>query len=85
MHFTISDSGNGIPEAQQQQIFDPYYTTKPKGTGLGLAIVHKIVTSHDGRISVQSRPGEGARFHITLPPETTRDSLPENFSMGKGT
>ena len=85
MHFTISDSGNGIPEAQQQQIFDPYYTTKPKGTGLGLAIVHKIVTSHDGRISVQSRPGEGARFHITLPPETTGDSLPENFSMGKGT
>jgi len=85
MHFTISDSGKGIPEAQQQQIFDPYYTTKPKGTGLGLAIVHKIVTSHDGRISVQSRPGEGARFHITLPPETTGDSLPENFSMGKGT
>lgn len=85
IHFTISDSGNGIPEAQQQQIFDPYYTTKPKGTGLGLAIVHKIVTSHDGRISVQSRPGEGARFHITLPPETAGDSLPENFSMGKGT
>jgi two-component system, NtrC family, sensor histidine kinase HydH len=85
IHFTISDSGKGIPEAQQQQIFDPYYTTKPKGTGLGLAIVHKIVTSHDGRISVQSRPGEGARFHITLPPETTGDSPPENFSMGKGT
>jgi two-component system sensor histidine kinase HydH len=85
IHFAISDTGDGIPEAQQQQIFDPYYTTKPKGTGLGLAIVHKIVTSHGGRISVQSRPGEGARFDITLPPATAGDSLSEELPMEKGT
>jgi two-component system, NtrC family, sensor histidine kinase HydH len=84
IHFAISDTGYGIPEAQQQKIFDPYYTTKPNGTGLGLAIVHKIVTSHGGRIRVQSPPGEGTRFHISLPPETVADSLPEDLPMGKG-
>jgi two-component system sensor histidine kinase HydH len=68
IHFHISDTGVGIPEEKQSQIFDPYYTTKPKGTGLGLAIVHKIVASHGGRITVKSRPGQGTRFHISLPP-----------------
>ena len=57
-----------IPETLQPQIFDPYFTTKPKGTGLGLAIVHKIVEAHGGRIALQSAPGAGTRFQITLPP-----------------
>ena len=86
IHFTINDTGEGIPEKQQKHIFDPYYTTKPKGTGLGLAIVHKIVASHGGRISVQSRPGEGAHFHITLPPSTAGDRFSEKLPMDhKGT
>ena len=81
IHFVIGDTGDGIPEATQHQIFNPYYTTKPKGTGLGLAIVHKIVASHGGRISVQSKPGEGARFHIVLPLSATVDCVSENPSM----
>jgi two-component system sensor histidine kinase HydH len=77
IHFHISDTGVGIPEENQSQIFDPYYTTKPKGTGLGLAIVHKIVESHGGRITVHSRPGQGTRFHISLPPSVTGETQTE--------
>ena len=82
IHFHISDTGVGIPEEKQSQIFDPYYTTKPKGTGLGLAIVHKIVESHGGRITVHSRPGQGTRFHISLPPSVSGKTQIETPSMG---
>jgi two-component system sensor histidine kinase HydH len=81
IHFHISDTGVGIPEEKQSQIFDPYYTTKPKGTGLGLAIVHKIVASHGGRITVKSRPGQGTRFHISLPPSENGKNPIETLPM----
>jgi two-component system sensor histidine kinase HydH len=68
VHFQIGDTGKGIPNEIQSQIFDPYFTTKSDGTGLGLAIVHKIVEAHGGSISVHSRSGEGTRFRIILPP-----------------
>ena len=85
IHFHISDTGVGIPEEKQSQIFDPYYTTKSKGTGLGLAIVHKIVESHGGRITVHSRPGQGTRFHISLPPsENRRKPKLKHRPWGKG-
>ncbi|MEW6593783.1 MAG: ATP-binding protein [Thermodesulfobacteriota bacterium] len=64
---TVRDSGPGIPPRHLQRIFDPYFTTKENGTGLGLAIVHQIVASHQGTISVQSPPRQGAAFTITLP------------------
>jgi len=63
----IADTGHGIGAFDLEQIFNPYFTTKSKGTGLGLAIVHKIVEAHDGRIQVESVPGEGTRFILTLP------------------
>jgi two-component system, NtrC family, sensor histidine kinase HydH len=63
----IMDTGRGIPEEHLDKIFNPYYTTKPKGTGLGLAIVHKIVEAHQGRIEVQSTPGQGTRFGLYFP------------------
>lgn len=63
----ISDTGKGIPENEQPYIFTPYFTTKPSGTGLGLAIVHQIVEGHGGSIRVDSAPGSGAEFTITLP------------------
>jgi len=81
IHFHISDTGVGIPAEKQSQIFDPYYTTKPKGTGLGLAIVHKIVESHGGRITVKSHPGQGTRFHILLPPSENRKNPIETPPM----
>jgi two-component system sensor histidine kinase HydH len=63
----IGDTGHGIAAPDLEQIFNPYFTTKSKGTGLGLAIVHKIVEAHDGHIQVESIPGEGTRFILTLP------------------
>ncbi len=63
----VSDSGTGIKNEDLPHLFDPYFTTKPSGTGLGLAIVHKIIESHGGEISVESRYGEGATVTIRLP------------------
>ena len=63
----VRDSGPGISGQDVQHIFDPYFTTKTSGTGLGLAVVHKIVESHQGRITVHSTPEEGTTFVIFLP------------------
>ncbi len=63
----ISDSGQGLTEEECARLFTPYYTTKQHGTGLGLAIVQSVVSDHQGKISVVSRPGQGATFVIDLP------------------
>ncbi len=63
----VVDEGPGIPSDQQPHIFVPFYTTKQTGTGLGLAICQRIVKSHGGTISVQSRAGEGSAFLVRLP------------------
>jgi signal transduction histidine kinase len=63
----ISDTGPGIAPECLDRIFEPYFTTKEGGTGLGLALAHTIIREHDGRIDVESRPGEGATFVVRLP------------------
>ena len=67
----VRDNGPGIPKQNLARIFDPFFTTKPtgQGTGLGLSVSYGIIKSHGGDISVESAPGEGASFHITLPAE----------------
>jgi two-component system sensor histidine kinase HydH len=64
---TVSDNGRGIEPADQERIFDPYFTTKSDGTGLGLAIVHKILDAHGGSIKVRSQTGAGTTVTMTLP------------------
>jgi len=65
----IADNGCGIPKAIQSRIFDPFFTTKPigSGTGLGLSLSYGIIKKHNGKISVQSDPGQGTVFRIELP------------------
>jgi signal transduction histidine kinase len=63
----VRDNGNGIPADVLPRIFDPFYSTKAQGgTGLGLAISRKIVEESGGRMEVQSEPGKGTRFIVTL-------------------
>jgi CheY-like chemotaxis protein len=66
---SIGDTGCGIDQATQLRIFEPFYTSKPpgEGTGLGLAVVLGIMGTHDGVITVHSRPGEGTLFHLYFP------------------
>lgn len=64
---TIQDQGPGIPEADLEQIFKPFFTTRHSGTGLGLPISRGIIEQHGGRLTVESGPGGGARFTVTLP------------------
>ena len=63
----VADDGPGVQADQNDRIFDPFFTTKPQGSGLGLPIVRKIVDAHDGRIDLDSSPGKGTRFRVTLP------------------
>ena len=67
LQISIRDTGSGIPAAGMKKIFLPFYTTKDSGMGLGLALVHKIVTSHGGRIDVESKEGQGTTFTVLLP------------------
>jgi len=69
VEIAISDTGCGIPKANLQRIFDPFFTSKEvgKGTGLGLSVSYGIVRSHGGEIEVESTVGEGSTFRICLP------------------
>jgi signal transduction histidine kinase len=63
----VKDTGPGIPQKVLDQIFIPFYTTKPHGTGLGLALCQRIVQHHGGNIEVRSGEGRGATFIVRLP------------------
>jgi signal transduction histidine kinase len=63
----IEDNGCGIQSEHLPNVFDPFYTTKPKGSGLGLSVSFGIIQNHNGNIQVSSQPGFGTRFTISLP------------------
>ncbi len=64
---TVADNGPGIPAAEREKLFLPYYSTKQRGSGLGLAIVRRIVAEHGGSIAVSDNTPRGTRFAIELP------------------
>jgi PAS domain S-box-containing protein len=68
---SVIDQGIGISEKDLGKIFDPYFTTKQLGNGLGLTAAFSIIKNHQGYISVDSKLGQGSRFHIYLPAATT--------------
>lgn len=63
----VKDNGMGIDKKDLEAVFAPFFTTKAKGTGLGLSVCHQIVNFHDGAINVESEPGKGATFTVSLP------------------
>jgi two-component system sensor histidine kinase HydH len=70
----ICDTGPGISAKAMHNIFNPYYTTKPRGTGLGLPITNRIVKAHGGKIEVRNNEGGGAVFTIKLPLQSKVDA-----------
>ena len=74
LHLTVADTGPGIPPDSLDKVFNLLYTTKATGSGLGLWLSRRIVHEHDGRIEVQSEPGRGTTFTITLPTEDSSAS-----------
>jgi len=67
LRIAVIDNGPGIDASVTELLFRPFFTTKAHGTGLGLALVQKIIVTHNGRVSVDSAAGGGARFVVTLP------------------
>ncbi len=63
----IADNGPGIPPEQQEQIFEPFFSTKPEGHGLGLSFGRQIIKNHGGELMLTSEVGKGTRFIIVLP------------------
>jgi signal transduction histidine kinase len=63
----VADTGPGLDKATQRRIFEPFYSTSQGGTGLGLWITYRLIERMGGNISVESAPGEGARFAVALP------------------
>jgi signal transduction histidine kinase/DNA-binding response OmpR family regulator len=68
--FSVQDSGRGMTDDEQRQVFDRFYQVdklNPNGSGIGLALVKAFVTLHDGEITVNSSPGQGSTFTVTIP------------------
>jgi CheY-like chemotaxis protein len=71
VHFTVTDSGEGIAPEDLEHVFEPMFTTKRTGTGLGLSVVHQVVTLHNGHVFVESTRGKGTSMHVFLPRATS--------------
>lgn len=63
----VIDTGGGVPEQDQARVFEPYFSRRKGGTGLGLPTTRRIIQAHGGTIALQSEPGQGSRFILTLP------------------
>jgi len=89
VEFTVSDTGIGIPQAEQPRIFERFYrvdvarSREVGGTGLGLAIAKHLVEGHGGEIWVDSEVGQGSQFHFTIPVFDTERAVPRGGAHGR--
>ena len=67
VRFIVADRGPGIDEAKKEQVFDPFFSTRPGGTGLGLAVVMSAVKAHGGQIAIESPAEGGTSFNLVIP------------------
>jgi signal transduction histidine kinase len=74
IRIAIRDSGSGMNEETKARLFEPFFSTKDRGTGLGMSITLGIVAAHQGHIDVDSFPGKGTEFIISLPTEKRTDT-----------
>ncbi len=75
----IEDSGEGVPSADLQRIFIPFFTTKAKGHGVGLALAHRVITEHGGTLVASNSPNSGAIFTLRLPTAHKTDLGPKEI------
>ncbi len=70
----VADSGCGIPDSRIPHLFDPFFTTKTdgQGTGLGLWVCRRVIQEHGGRISIETREGQGTSVHVSVPVRMSR-------------
>jgi two-component system, NtrC family, sensor kinase len=82
---TISDTGCGIAPEHLRKIFDPFFTTKPvgEGTGLGLSVTYSIVERHNGSLHVESQPGRGTTFKVTIPVDSHCREMKQSNNTGQ--
>jgi signal transduction histidine kinase len=78
---SVTDTGPGIPEAQLEEIFKLYFTTKKNGSGIGLAVSYRTLQLHGGELKVESKAGEGSTFHLVLPMIGREDVVEEGVSQ----
>jgi two-component system, LuxR family, sensor histidine kinase DctS len=69
LEFTVADCGPGIPQAVQDQLFTPFFTTKEEGMGLGLSLCRTVVEQHGGFLAFEPNRPQGTIFRFTLPAE----------------
>lgn len=67
VEFVVADTGRGVTEEEREYLFDPFFTTKSVGVGMGLTKAHRVMQEHGGGIAVESEPGRGSTFRLSLP------------------
>jgi signal transduction histidine kinase len=78
MVFCVSDEGAGIPPEHAGMLLDPTFSTKEFSSGLGISFANEVAELHGGRLSFESRQGEGARFCLHLPIHAGPDAAPQD-------
>ena len=77
LRLIVEDTGSGIPQEIQRQVFQPFFTTKKEGegTGIGLTVVKRLTEEHGGNIAVSTKEGKGTRFLLEIPRVMTEEAL----------